>query len=173
MAFWLSLQLPPKIQQDIFRLRTLASPLETHTPTLRRSADNPYEESMCPLCARIPPARDSDYCPESFLHFVMECPHLNREQGRLHAAAARFCETHGSLRLKPKAQPTPWSLLPDTQKIGLLLGNETTALRYSRTTRAARKDWLKAFLQTVAPFLEDMFDRRETLIFQHYPELDV
>ena len=173
MAFWLSLQLPPKVQQDIFRLRTLASPLETHTPTSRRSDDNPYEESMCPLCARIPPAQESDYCPESFQHFVMECPHLGGAQGRLHTAAARFFETHGSLCLTPKAPPTSWSLLPDIQKIGLLLGNETTALCYSLKTRAARKDWLKAFLQTVAPFLEDMFDRRETLIFQHYPELDV
>ena len=130
---------------------------------------------MCPLCARIPPVQASDYCPESFQHFVMECPHLGVAQGRLHTAAARFFETHGSLRLTLKAPPTSWSLLPDIQKIGLLLGNETTALCYSLKTRAARKpsDWPKAFLQTVAPFLEDMFDRRETLIFQHYPELDV
>jgi len=175
-AFWISLPLQLHTQQHILQLRVLASPISTHTPSRKRAAPrnknaDPYEESWCPLCARIPVHCKLDEARETLQHLFFECPHLHQEQQEIHNIATAKVALLGGLRLTLTGEQVPWAHLPIQQRLGLLLGNPTTALLHSGLDLAPRKQWLTSFLDDLDSSQRRLLLARTRLITEYYPEL--
>ena len=168
LPFWLTLNIPSKTQQRIFERRTLATDLATHVPSRLRTPDTQYEESYCPLCSNIRFNGKTFEFQESFFHFTMDCPHLQAEQDDLESTAQHFFQAKGGIILTRDSPPSPWSALPTTAKLALLMGNKPAFLKSSFPDKPQRQEWLGEFLTQTGEPLRKLWTRRKLLITEIY-----
>ena len=193
MAWWLSLPLPTRTQQLLLQMRALASAIETHTPTSqrkpltppksktattrtakkrpRRDAENPYEESWCPLCARIPIQGKTAENTESLTHVLFECQHLHQQQRELEIRAQEWVHQQGGLPLTKDEAPVQWGDLPLPTRLGLLLANPVAPLLYACPEPKVRKLKMADLVLNTSDTIRMILKRRAELIAIHYPEL--
>jgi hypothetical protein len=188
-AWWLTLPLSLRLQQLLLKVRVLASDLATHTPSAkrarkvsrqpkalrgrkrsRRADEDPYEESWCPLCARIPYGGRTYEETESLAHLLFDCPHLCQEQHAHHTSLDALISQMGGLCRDAGGHPSQWTTLPIEHKLGLILANPTTYMLFSFPDMKTRKEWMTTFQQTSLPHIRALMDRRTALILEYYPE---
>ena len=164
---WMQLQLSVFTQQSLLSLRSLGSDLATHTSNRWRTSEDPYEESWCPLCAR-PPEGAALEEPESFHHFLFECPELTQFSAQALVAAKNRVREAGGLILAQKKDRLEWNDLPSNVRIGLLLGNWLPCLDLSFTTPQLARSWFTFFLDSTHKEMGKIWKARLKLIEDRY-----
>ena len=171
---WLKYQLPLGVQQRLLQRRSLATSLATHTPSSKRSTQDPFEESFCPLCARSPVAGRTHQITETFGYFTSECPPLQTSQEHLRLQLTAFLVERGGVLRDPSnlSQPeilTNWNELSEDTQCGLLMGNEVPAMSLVFTDRHERAEWMSEYLVTAHEPLHLLFTHRDRLLKALYP----
>jgi hypothetical protein len=171
-ASWLELHLPTPIAQRLLRRRVLATDLDTHTPSSHKNGED-YEESYCALCARREGCGKSEENQESMSHFLWECKHLGPEQTVLDETLAQFVLNNGGI---PSANAGPirqWKELPDTDKLGLIMGNHIPTINHISNDYTVIQNWRIAFLEAADSPLTKLWKKLAQLIVETFPEWSI
>jgi hypothetical protein len=167
-ASWLTLPLSTPIQQRLLQRRTMATDLDTHTPSSRRAKED-YEESFCPICLRAQASQDSEHT-ETMVHFLWECEHLHPEQKALDETLATFVQSSGGI---PIAVMRQWKDLPQGVQLGLLMGNYIPDINTLSNKYEVIQQWLTRFLEAADAPLLTLWKKRAKLVVQYFPEWKV
>jgi hypothetical protein len=169
---WLALPLSTPIQQQLMQRRTMATDLDTHTPSSSR-ANEDYEESFCPICLGAQASQDSEHT-ETMVHFLWECEHLHTEQKVLDETLATFVQSAGGIPIKEgSAVLRQWKDLPQDVKLGLLMGNHIPDINTLSKEYEVIQQWLTRFLEAADAPLLTLWKKRAKLVVQYFPEWKV
>jgi hypothetical protein len=165
---WLDLPLSTPIQQRLLQRRTMATDLDTHTPSSRRAKED-YEESFCPICLGAHTSQNSEHT-ETMAHFLWECEHLATEQKTLDETLAAFVKSAGSIPIKVgSAVKRQWQDLPQDVRLGLLMGNHIPNINTLSNDYGTIQQWLTRFLEAADTPLLKLLKKLAKLIVQYFP----
>ena len=185
-AQWLNWDIPARVQQKLLERRALGTQLATLTPEGKRRSlrtsradgnrkakeEDPYAESLCPVCARRPDVRGKTHeAMESMEHFIFECPHLEEERNAVQTALRRQWEEVTNATQVQGHQVAPWAEVTQTDQLGMLMGNITQAMEDSLLKDQDRYQWLASLQCQIQTNMAALWNRRQALIKDTYPHL--